>query len=1069
MNFNKIIILIIISSLTFNTQAQDLIKYTRAGIKPSEVPSNNITPNLVNINTLEVWDEKKAIQAKVLEVSSKNDALLSTYKAYFDDAVFYDIKKQELQYLFELKPKDLLFLMPVEGENNIILQLTRVNLTSKDIVNPTCIHYKGFIKGSPGSHASVSLTNTSVSGLIADPGGNYNLSKTTEYDNSCVLYNDKELKIKRDFSCGTSDDDFGFAGKRADLNYDNSAEKSAEVAPCISVYIDCGYSLFEEFNTVSNVTDYIMGIFNNVKTIYETAGIDLKISNINVRQFPDNLYSIGNQNILLDAFAEDIKDNFDGNIAHLVTFRGRTDSINGIANLNVIHKNYYTYYQDWDKDGIEEIHHGGPYALSNLGIDEYSPFEHYSRDVFVMTHEIGHNLGSPHTHACKWGPNKDMALDGCEVPEPIEILPNGDTLRCARPNLPIVGTIMSYCTLWANIGVDFYIGFHQEVRALIYNNVVNINCKKRGCMDNNACNFVPSAEEDDGSCSYLQTTCTDFYACNYDPNPLCSDNSKCEYEYDNSIFNNYTWIRTKLNEQTCRQAGVKVYDKDSQKFVFIQKKEGSTLYYLGSTSNTPVWDCVDGVDTDCREHYQLSNSNQIARSCGCVPCTTQTCNTNPCLEGGVQQWNSSSCSCDIIEVTKEGCDDPSACNYDPSVNCEDNSQCTYYPTCNNNCNDLSIYNSYSWLSTIADNEVCNFDKITVISDGYYSYIYVASSNKGILYSADGSFWAADSGDYYYVNWYIENAGFYEIACLICNPLPLPACNYTGTFFFDDCGGTNYYFIRLEDGRIFDPYLTDEDLNRLFENGIVQEVQVNFGYKINNTINTPCDVSEQAINITCIELVEPACNDGIQNGNEEGIDCGGSNCNPCNLPQELPQIFVNYPELLDLVDPFNCNGETVMVYDYGTYVYIYVTINEVGTLYYLGSAFCFDEPSVSCMSPNPTDTWSCGANMNHLNKSDEKMYKKTPININQKIDNPSSFIIFPNPSTGKVLVELKEFNTQNTLINIYEVSGRKAHTTKIGDTVNESNIELNLSHLEKGVYIVELKNETSTQTKKLLIN
>jgi hypothetical protein len=33
-------------------------------------------------------------------------------------------------------------------------------------------------------------------------------------------------------------------------------------------------------------------------------------------------------------------------------------------------------------------------------------------------------------------------------------------------------------------------------------------------------------------------------------------------------------------------------------------------------------------------------------------------------------------------------------------------------------------------------------------------------------------------------------------------------------------------------------------------------------------------------VTCDAVTGPTCDDGIQNGDEEGIDCGGSNCDPC---------------------------------------------------------------------------------------------------------------------------------------------------------------------------------------------
>ncbi len=34
---------------------------------------------------------------------------------------------------------------------------------------------------------------------------------------------------------------------------------------------------------------------------------------------------------------------------------------------------------------------------------------------------------------------------------------------------------------------------------------------------------------------------------------------------------------------------------------------------------------------------------------------------------------------------------------------------------------------------------------------------------------------------------------------------------------------------------------------------------------------------------CGQGTEPTCTDGIQNGDEEGVDCGGTNCDPCDTP------------------------------------------------------------------------------------------------------------------------------------------------------------------------------------------
>ncbi len=48
---------------------------------------------------------------------------------------------------------------------------------------------------------------------------------------------------------------------------------------------------------------------------------------------------------------------------------------------------------------------------------------------------------------------------------------------------------------------------------------------------------------------------------------------------------------------------------------------------------------------------------------------------------------------------------------------------------------------------------------------------------------------------------------------------------------------------------------------------------------------------------CGDVVAPTCDDGIQNGDEEGVDCGGSNCEPCvcdGVDVTMTLNFDNYP-------------------------------------------------------------------------------------------------------------------------------------------------------------------------------
>ena len=94
------------------------------------------------------------------------------------------------------------------------------------------------------------------------------------------------------------------------------------------------------------------------------------------------------------------------------------------------------------------------YALSaNLGgffpypIIDYS---HQNWDLMVVTHEFGHNLGSPHTHSV------DPPLDNCG---------NGDC------SIGGIGTIMSYCHICpgglSNVAMRFHPGSIASMQALL--------------------------------------------------------------------------------------------------------------------------------------------------------------------------------------------------------------------------------------------------------------------------------------------------------------------------------------------------------------------------------------------------------------------------------------------------------------------------------------------------------------------------------------------------------------------------------------------------------------------------
>ncbi len=88
-------------------------------------------------------------------------------------------------------------------------------------------------------------------------------------------------------------------------------------------------------------------------------------------------------------------------------------------------------------------------------------------------------------------------------------------------------------------------------------------------------------------------------------------------------------------------------------------------------------------------------------------------------------------------------------------------------------------------------------------------------------------------------------------------------------------------------------------------------------------------------------------------------------------------------------------------------------------------------------------------------SDQNFY----ITALETIDlNSKSHHIFPNPNTGKFTIDFKDLGLENLTINIMNVTGHIVFN-KLANTTNTSQIKLDLSFLNKGIYLLEIDHET----------
>jgi len=924
--WNTLSILILLS---FNSilPAQDLISDAQNAFPPG-YNTNTADSSLLYQTTQEYLNSEYFEPVFPLELSHEGSKLLPSLSDYIDDAVFVQVNPARNQSFLQDQADYIKLNVPVGIDRTIEFALSKKEMladgfslkdsegTTHPVNSDSFIYYQGVVNNSPGSMASFTVLNNKIRGVISDENGNYVLGGMDGFDDLSIFYNDKNLKQKNNFSCAL-DEGFGsFMNKPELKGISAKIEKQRKVeGECILIYIECDYSIYQRFdNSVPKVFDYVTALFNEVALFYANENVKIQISDIFVWTEPDPYIPYNSSYYVLDKFGERVKNNFDGNLAHLLSTRNLGNG--GLAWVDVICNRYESFNQDWDGDGIEELHHRGPYGISTVISTNVVPFSTYSWDVFVFAHELGHNLGSPHTHACAWGPNGNQALDNC-------FTPSGGS--CSYGPAPTNGgTIMSYCNV-AEYGINFSNGLGEEPGNLIrsrvnaadclndcpcnlylangstlfrdypwlsnhvqedncgsevvevynagsykfvyikkdgtgqlyYQNgtfycsdaangtcVNNYNllqvvdswscgqsnanknsCNAGGCLNPFACNYNPNATVDDGSCNYGNTNCpspcnaiegcTDPEATNYNPAANCD--SGCTYSSiscDTEIFATFPWVSIYANPDNCSDQKITVYNMLSYYFVYIETASSSKLYYQDGTLY-----CTSSPNYNCPVLY---NATQVAYS-----------------------WN-----CALCQNCISGCNDPAAENYNPAVTCADNSTCDYS---GNTCNQTDIFTEFSWLNQVVNTNNCTNEKISVYDNGAYSFLYFQKDGVGGFYYENGTYYCGDSGDFSCP----ESYNYTEpTGCWSCGSAT--SCNEnTGTIFYDYCDdGQYYYFIRLTDGTVVDPYNADG-----VEFDYPDGQTVNFNYVPEN-FASPCSIAQKAVSILCIETsdISSGCTD-----------------------------------------------------------------------------------------------------------------------------------------------------------------------------------------------------------------
>ena len=71
-------------------------------------------------------------------------------------------------------------------------------------------------------------------------------------------------------------------------------------------------------------------------------------------------------------------------------------------------------------------------------------------------------------------------------------------------------------------------------------------------------------------------------------------------------------------------------------------------------------------------------------------------------------------------------------------------------------------------------------------------------------------------------------------------------------------------------------------------------------------------------------------------------------------------------------------------------------------------------------------------------------------------------VYPNPSNGEISIDIADFNAYD--LSVLDILGKEVYSEKI----NDNKFKINLSHLEKGVYLIEFKNKLNKFSKEIII-
>lgn len=361
---------------------------------------------------------------------------------------FFNLNSGFRNRLLKEKPKKITIKVPTERSNKMVsVEFTKseflsdqfvINTSSgkRDIKYNPAIFYKAV---TDTSVITLSLYKDEVRGMFRTRKASYSLFKQEKG----VYGLSRDVSRSERYECEVLDAPKNTTKRPLRSNTDPDSTTNLVIGFEVNTQI---YRQLD--SSVTQVSNYVLDLFHEVSTLYAIDNITIELGEVYIWNTPGSPYDTINipaSSLYLHLFREHHEVQ-GGDLFHLLDYSVFTG---GVAYLDVL-----------CSDRFNVSFSGIYYALSEVPV--------YSWDVNVVAHELGHNIGSPHTHDCFWNGNNTQ-IDGCASP-------TGDCSALPTPTQK--GTIMSYCHLTQNDnpGIDFTNGFHPQVDSYLKKKISEAWC-----------------------------------------------------------------------------------------------------------------------------------------------------------------------------------------------------------------------------------------------------------------------------------------------------------------------------------------------------------------------------------------------------------------------------------------------------------------------------------------------------------------------------------------------------------------------------------------------------------------